>query len=273
MGYDGKGKLAEALAALYGYSAKSHNKTAELVKQAKDALGITSNAKHLPDDVKLSIYRWHVDRNNAATAIQTDIVGEPLSDTPTISAEPMVDRAAIPVPPLAESTDSPATPEPEAAAQVEPSDPVSDSEAATDTRDPPPESNWGGVRLGAGRKPTGKQTVTVRVPVELVGMIEQAKRTGLINATYNQSGYLQAKVTELEKALQHSKADYQALVKAHAQQIGERDRTIKALQPQPHPCQGLTQAGGKCPNKASREAVLGGYAVYLCAAHYRKLAV
>jgi hypothetical protein len=257
MSYDGKGKLAVALAALYGYSPKSHNKTAELVKQAKDALGITSNAKHLSDDVKLNIYRWHVDGNNAATAIQTDIVGEPLSDTPPNSAEPMAD--------------SPATPEP--AAQVEPSDPASDSEAATDTREPPPESNWGGVRLGAGRKPTGKQTVTVRVPVELVGMIEQAKRTGLINVTDNQSGYLQAKVSELEKALQYLKSDYQALVKAHAQQIGERDRTIKALQPQPHPCQGLTQAGGKCPNKASREAVLGGYAVYLCAAHYRKLAV
>ncbi|MBT9097675.1 hypothetical protein KFZ76_08140 [Methylovulum psychrotolerans] len=144
-------------------------------------------------------------------------------------------------------------------------DPASDSEAAT--------GKQLGRCPGAGRKPTGKQTVTVRVPVELVGMIEQAKRTGLINVTDNQSGYLKAKVSELEKALQHSKADYQALVKAHAQQIGERDRTIKALQPQPYPCQGLTQVGGKCPNKASREAVLGGYAVYLCATHYRKLAV
>jgi hypothetical protein len=201
MGYDGKGKLAVALAALYGYSSKSHNKTAELVKQAKDGLGITGNAKHLPDNVKLDIYRWHVDRNNAATAIQTDIVGEPLNDTPPNSAEPMADSAAIPVPPLAESTDSPATPEPEAAAPmavIEPNDiavDIVDIDATTDISEAQRQSNWGGVRPGAGRKPTGKQTVTVRVPVELVAMIEQAKRTGLINVTDNQSGYLQAKVS------------------------------------------------------------------------------
>jgi hypothetical protein len=36
-------------------------------------------------------------------------------------------------------------------------------------------SNRGGIREGAGRKPSGKQSVVVRVPVELLQVIEDAK--------------------------------------------------------------------------------------------------
>ncbi|MDO9141256.1 MAG: hypothetical protein Q7U38_13145 [Methylobacter sp.] len=60
--YDGTGKLAEALAALCGYSPKSQGRTAELIKQAKDGLNITSKAKLMPTDTKLAIWQWHYDR-------------------------------------------------------------------------------------------------------------------------------------------------------------------------------------------------------------------
>lgn len=36
-------------------------------------------------------------------------------------------------------------------------------------------SNRGGIREGAGRKPSGKQSIVMRVPVELLPMIEDAK--------------------------------------------------------------------------------------------------
>lgn len=64
MHYDGTSKLGDALAALYGYSPRSHNKIAELIAEAKASLGMTSKARNLPDAVKLAIYRWHVERFN-----------------------------------------------------------------------------------------------------------------------------------------------------------------------------------------------------------------
>jgi len=60
--YDGNGKLGDAIAALYGCSPKSNNRIAELVAVAKADLGITTKAKVLPADVKLSIWRWHFDQ-------------------------------------------------------------------------------------------------------------------------------------------------------------------------------------------------------------------
>ncbi|POZ53192.1 hypothetical protein [Methylovulum psychrotolerans] len=114
MSYDGKDRLGKALAALYGCSAKNNNKIAKLIKQARDALSVTCNPKHLPDDVKLEIYRWHVDRTSAATAIQTDIVGDTLGDTPLTQAEPLADVVGVQVPPLVEGADREAIPEPEA---------------------------------------------------------------------------------------------------------------------------------------------------------------
>lgn len=64
MQYDGSGKLGSAIAGLCGLSPKSSMQIAVLIKQAKDALGITSKAKNLPDDVKLAIWQWHYDRLN-----------------------------------------------------------------------------------------------------------------------------------------------------------------------------------------------------------------
>ncbi len=57
--YDGTGKLAEALAALYGCSPKSSNTLSKLTQQAKAALGITCKDKPLPERLRLDIYRWH----------------------------------------------------------------------------------------------------------------------------------------------------------------------------------------------------------------------
>ncbi|WP_019864985.1 hypothetical protein [Methylovulum miyakonense] len=70
MQYDGTSKLGDAIAALYGCSPRSHNKIAELVAQAKAALGMNSKAKKLPDDVKLAIYRWHVEHLNPVQDIK-----------------------------------------------------------------------------------------------------------------------------------------------------------------------------------------------------------
>jgi hypothetical protein len=69
--YDGTGQLGIALAALYGYSVKNQNKTAKLIKQAKDALGMISTARNLSTNVKLTIYGWHWDQlhNNDSVEI------------------------------------------------------------------------------------------------------------------------------------------------------------------------------------------------------------
>ena len=60
------------------------------------------------------------------------------------------------------------------------------------------ESNRGGVREGAGRKPSKKQTVVVRVPVELLPMIEDAK-LGVSSSINLQSATDNELVDELER--------------------------------------------------------------------------
>jgi predicted DNA binding CopG/RHH family protein len=72
MQYDGTGKLAEALAGLYGCSPRNHNKIAELMKNAKADLGMTSKARNLPDTDKLAIYRWHYQRLNPVQDFKRD---------------------------------------------------------------------------------------------------------------------------------------------------------------------------------------------------------
>lgn len=72
--YDGTGKLGDALAALHGISAKSHNKIAELISKAKAGLSIDSKAKRLPADAKLAIYRYHYERLNPVTDSVADNV-------------------------------------------------------------------------------------------------------------------------------------------------------------------------------------------------------
>ena len=79
MQYDGSGKLGAAIADLCGLSPKSQAQIAVLIKQAKDGLGITSEAKRLPDDVKLDIYQWHYDRLNPVQYVKQD---ESIQDSP-----------------------------------------------------------------------------------------------------------------------------------------------------------------------------------------------
>lgn len=68
--YDGTGQLGIALAALYGCSVKNQNKTAKLIKQAKDALGMISAARNLSTNVKLTIYGWHWDQLHNSDAVE-----------------------------------------------------------------------------------------------------------------------------------------------------------------------------------------------------------
>jgi len=242
MNYDGTRKLSEALAELCGCSPKNHNDIAALTKQAKDALGIASKIKKMPVDMKLAIYSWHYDRLNADKTVQEVLASEPIIDVPTPDGEPIADVVQV---------------------QEIPD---------TSTQQPgQPASNWGGVRPGAGRKATGKQSVTVRVPVELLPVIEEVKRTGLIPVTDNQNAALLTKVQQLEKGLQDSKYERKALSKAHAQLIGERDKELMALKAQPHQCQYLTQSGEQCGNRASHQIKLHGCMVHLCGTHYKNI--
>lgn len=64
MGYDGTGKLGDAMAVLYGISPKDGKRLDELVKQAKAKLMIVCKSQNLPNDMKLAIYRWHHERQN-----------------------------------------------------------------------------------------------------------------------------------------------------------------------------------------------------------------
>jgi len=87
MKYNGTGKLAEAIAELFGLSIKSQARIAKLIKEAKTGLGIAGNAKILPNDVKLAIYRWHYDRLNPVQDIKQ---GDAVQDNP---ARPLPDAA------------------------------------------------------------------------------------------------------------------------------------------------------------------------------------
>jgi hypothetical protein len=85
MQYDGSGKLAEAIADLFGLSPKSQEQVAKRIKEAKTGLGITSKAKVLPDEVKRAIYQWHYDRLNPVQDVkQTDNNNPDLSSDSTV---------------------------------------------------------------------------------------------------------------------------------------------------------------------------------------------
>ncbi|MDI1278803.1 hypothetical protein [Methylobacter sp.] len=90
MQYDGKGKLAGAIAELCGVSAKNQTRIAALIKQAKDELGITSKAKQMPDDMKLAIYRWHYDRLNPVQDIKRDEGIQVDDEKPVLSPDSVV---------------------------------------------------------------------------------------------------------------------------------------------------------------------------------------
>ncbi len=67
--YDGKANLQPALAALYGCSPKNQEKLADLIKQAREGLGIIAErdsqgrAKRITDpSTKLAVWQWHYAR-------------------------------------------------------------------------------------------------------------------------------------------------------------------------------------------------------------------
>ncbi len=86
--YDGVGKLAEAIADLCGLSVKSQGAIAKLIKQAKDALKITSKAKVMPVDTRLAIWRWHYDRLHPAGAPVEIIAQVPDNEPVEIITQP-----------------------------------------------------------------------------------------------------------------------------------------------------------------------------------------
>ncbi|MDI1293661.1 MAG: hypothetical protein PSV18_13080 [Methylobacter sp.] len=90
MQYDGKGKLAEAIAELCGVSTKSQVRIAALIKQAKTELGITSKAKQMPDDMKLAIYRWHYERLNPVQDVKQDEGIQVDDEKPVLSPDSLV---------------------------------------------------------------------------------------------------------------------------------------------------------------------------------------
>jgi hypothetical protein len=248
MQYDGTGKLGEAIAGLYGLSLKSQAQIAAHIKKAKAALSITNKAKVLPDDVRLAIYRWHVERLTPDTAVQATPETEADTHTADNGDYSNNEASAVIIDTGEASSGSPKSLEPLPPLEIDNAPTVAiDAQPMPTTTESQRSGNWGGVRQGSGRKATGKQTVTVRVPVELVGMIAEAKRTGLIPVTDNQDkAALLARVQELEKVLQ--------------------DSTI-----QPRTCQRLTPSGGTCPNPASHNDTVQGHTVYVCATHHKHL--
>ena len=124
--YDGTSKLGDAIAALYGCSPGSHNKIAELTKEAKAGLGITSKAKPLPDDVNVAIYRWLSERlnpvqdvkqvgtheNNAAQSVADSVIGTipPTAEPEALLPVSLVQDIKQTIQPLADSTDEAAKP-------------------------------------------------------------------------------------------------------------------------------------------------------------------
>ncbi|MDI1229853.1 MAG: hypothetical protein PSU93_01740 [Methylobacter sp.] len=90
MQYDGKGKLAEAIAELCGVSVKSQARIAALIKQAKTELGITSKAKQMPDDMKLAIYRWHYERLSPVQNVKQDEGIQVDDEKPVLSPDSLV---------------------------------------------------------------------------------------------------------------------------------------------------------------------------------------
>lgn len=205
MQYNGTGKLKEAIAVLHGLSPKSSAAIAKLIKQAKDALGITSKAKSLPDDVKLAIYTWHYERLNPSNAVQSDMSAkgiEPLAAvevqaTPeTVADTPTADDGDFHG--IGACDDLPLPEQPPAIENL--LTVVIDPEPMTDTANPQHVGSWGGARPNAGRKTTGKQTITMRVPVELVGFVRQLKDIG---DTQGQAALL-AIISGFESMLQNS---------------------------------------------------------------------
>ena len=135
----------------------------------------------------------------------------------------------------------------------------------------------GGKREGAGRKPSGRKTTTIRVDVELLPIIEQLKRRELMNDT----------------EIKH-KQEIDRLLEVNALRVSERDSarlerdqlksqltrlewlrnenktlTMQLTKNRQHTCQCLTAKGDKCEKKATHENKLHGFVVLTCEQHYK----
>lgn len=79
-------------------------------------------------------------------------------------------------------------------------------------------SKRGGSRPGAGRKPTGKpETIAVRIPIELLPIIEQMKKGNFDNSTAikeREIEQLKAHIAVLENTLQETKQSTLSRIKS-----------------------------------------------------------
>lgn len=131
----------------------------------------------------------------------------------------------------------------------------------------------GGKRDGAGRKPTGKQTVVIRVDAELLPLIEQLKQ-GLNTVTDNQA--------EIDKllavnALRVSERDtaraelYNLTGKlSRLDDLRAENKELKAklAKDKQRVCQCLTVKGDMCSKAATHENKVSGFIVWTCERHY-----
>jgi hypothetical protein len=134
----------------------------------------------------------------------------------------------------------------------------------------------GGKRDGAGRKPSGRKTTTIRVDVELLPAIEQLKRGELLNDTTS-------KQAEIDRLLE---VNMQRVLERDAARI-ERDQlksqltrlewlrdenktlTTQLAKDRQRTCQCLTAKGDKCEKKATHENKRQGFVVWTCEQHYK----
>lgn len=132
----------------------------------------------------------------------------------------------------------------------------------------------GGKRDGAGRKPSGKQTVVVRVDAELLPLIEQLKQ-GLNPVTDKQA--------ELDKllevnALRVSERDTaraelfnlkSQLTRIEDLRAENKELKAKLSMGRQYVCQCLTAKGDMCGKTALHENKFNGFVVWTCERHYK----
>lgn len=131
----------------------------------------------------------------------------------------------------------------------------------------------GGKREGAGRKPTGKQTVVVRVDAELLPLIEQLKQ-GLKPVTDNQAEIDKLLEVNALRVLERdtARAELYKLKNqlTRMEDLKAENKELKAnlAKGRQYVCQCLTAKGDKCGKTAIHENKLNGFVVWTCERHY-----
>ena len=149
----------------------------------------------------------------------------------------------------------------------------------------------GGKRENAGRKPlpdeAKKQTAVVRVPVELLPMVEQLKQGSLVDTPPNR--YDIEDSAEVERLKQRGVELVEQRDKEHLQVIRLKSE-LETAKREPmrlkvelsaakreldkhkqQSCQCLTAKGFQCEKRAGHEIKTGGFIVWMCEQHYKKL--